>query len=312
MKKIMLLSIISFSLLVALLLLMNATYASPGVGLVTYPRHVVNAVPHNDDNEGYPVYRLNRPNASTAPFAVILRVVGHKGQEGYFWLTDNQTGNTVQTFNRFAPGANKDLPPDYWLDEDDAPSVAPVNITAEDFYLMVIGRITGTVNSPIITYTVNYTVGTTSGSINFTSQLIEGCYDWYLNWNDNNPESGDPASGADYVELFDPNLNSFTTAPIDEEGYFEVVLPNNANGQTWSAQAKSESGSPLKSWVTTISADYNKCSELIDAGTGGPTKVELVELSTEAALYPFALVLAIVLVLIPAALFFTRRRKFIL
>jgi len=300
---------IFFALLAALLLIIAIAYASPGVALEKYPRNVTSFVPANDDTVGRPSYRQGVTNTSNAPFAVILKVVGHKNQQGYFWLTDNQSGNTVQTYNRFVSGADKDLPPQFWLDESDSrpTELAPVNITADVFYLMVIGRITGTVSGPTIDYTVNYEIGSSSGSLSFASNLITSCVDWYLNWNDTDPESGDPASGADFVELLDNNLNSFTTAPVDAEGYFEVMLPDGANGQTWSAEARTESLSPVRSWVTTISSNSGICNELINAGTGGPTKVELVKLKARVVPHPLAIMAVMVLVLVPVALLLAYR-----
>lgn len=301
-----------FVLLAALALLAAVVYAS-GVTVVTYPRHVTGAIPYNDDSEGRPAYRLNMPGASPAPFAVILRIVGHKNQQAYFWLTDDQTGNTVQTYNRFAVGATKDLTPTtHWLDESATRpgALAPVAITTDIFYLMVVGRVTGTVGSPIV-YSANYEIGAVTGSVPFTSTLVvSDCNNlgWYLNWNDTDPETGDPAAGADFVELFDSGGNSYTTAPVDWLGYFEVVLPPGAAGQTWSAEARTESLIPVRSWLTPIASQPITCTTLINAGTGGPTRVELTALTARTT-PPLAPIAALALLLLPLALLLSRRRK---
>jgi hypothetical protein len=309
----------SFAILIAVALLAPAFVAlvyAQGVSLVTYPRYVTNAVPYNDDSVGEPTYRLNGPNASNAPFAVILRVVGYSGTVGYFWLSDNQTGNTVQTYDRFDPGATKNLNPSgcsqgsCWLDESTTlPSdLNGITITANSFYLMVIGRITGTVSSGTITYTLHYTMSNgANGPISFSSSVITDCMDWYLNWNDTDPESGDPASGADYVELYDNNGQSFTTAPVDGNGYFEMLLPNQTSGN-WLAEARSESGSIVRTWYTTI-ANTPTCSETIYSGTGGPTRVTLKGLEASAGQRPVLAVAAIVLLALGISFAFRSGRK---
>ena len=277
----------SFAILFAVALLaptfVALVYAQGVVTFVTYPRYVTNAVPNNDEDvgDGGPAYRLNNPSQSPAPFAVIVKVVGYSGTVGYFWLSDDQDGTTVQTYDRFDPQATKSLTTtacssnpgsSCWLNESTTlPSgLDGVNITANSFYLMVIGRNTGTFSSGTITYTLHYTMSNgASGSVTFTSTVITECMDWYLNWNDTDPELGDPASGADYVELYDNTGNSYTTAPVDGNGYFEVLLSNDANGTSWSAEARSESGSPVRSWFTNISSDPTKCNETIYTETGG-------------------------------------------
>ncbi len=312
----------SFAILIAVALLAPAFVAlvyARGVSFVTYPRYVTNAVPANDaESDGGPIYRQNNSNASQAPFAVILRVVGYSGTIGYFWLSDDQAGNTVQTYDRFDSGASKNLNPSgcgqgsCWLDESTTlpTGLDGVNITANSFYLMVIGRITGTVSSGPITYTVNYTMSNgDSGSINFASTVANTCVDWYLNWNDTDPESGDPASGADYVELYDNAGNSFTTAPVDGNGYFEVLLSNGANGTSWSAEARSESGSPVRSWFTNISSDPAKCNETIYTGTGGPTRVTLKGLEASAGQRPLLAVAAIIILGLGVGFAFRSTRK---
>jgi hypothetical protein len=254
----------SFAILIAVALLAPAfvalVYAQGGaIAIEKYPRYVTNAVPANDaGSDGGPAYRQNNPSESNAPFAVILRVAGYSGTVGYFWLSDDQAGNTVQTYDRFDSGATKNLNPSgcsqgsCWLDESTTrPSdLDGITITANSFYLMVIGRITGTVSSGTIAYTLRYTMSNgANGSIPFSSSVITDCMDWYLNWNDTDPESGDPASGADYVELYDNTGNSFTTAPVDGNGYFEMLLPNQTSGN-WLAEARSESGSIVRAWYT--------------------------------------------------------------
>lgn len=296
----------------ALALLAAVVYAS-GVSVVVYPRHVTGAIPYNDDTEGRPAYRLNMPGESPAPFAVILRIVGHKNQQAHFWLTDDQTGNTVQTYNRFAVNATKDLTPTtHWLDESVTrpEALAPVTITADIFYLMVVGRVTGTVGSQIV-YSANYEIGTVTGSVPFTSTVVvSDCNNlgWYLNWNDTGSETGDAAAGADFVELFDSGGNSYTTAPVDGLGYFEVVLPPGAAGQTWSAEARTESLTHIRAWVTSISSSPIDCTTLIYAGTGGPTKVGLTALTARTT-PPLAPIAALALLLLPLALLLSRRRK---
>ncbi|MDW8103027.1 MAG: hypothetical protein RMK30_09140 [Anaerolineae bacterium] len=280
----------------------SLTY-STGVSLVTYPRNVANAVPYNDPGQDNgPAYRLNNPNETNAPFAVILRLPGYKSQKAYFWLTDDQKGNTVRTYDRFDPGAGKSLPRETcqggsgscWLDESPTrpPDLDPVDINADVFFVMVIGQVTGDVPyETLITYTVHYEIGATSGSLIFSSKIAK-CYDWYLNWNDNDPESGDPAYGADYVELYDAYGNSYTTAPVDGSGYFEMPLDNGASGQFWSADARLESGRPLRAWVTKIGSNKYTCNELIDAGTGGPTRVVLSQLRAAGGPNPLILAFA--------------------
>ncbi len=239
---------------------------------------------------------------------------------GYFWLSDNQTGNTVQTYDRFDPNATKNLNPSCpgntsgscWLDESATlPSdLNGITITANSFYLMVIGRITGTVSSPI-NYTLNYTMSNgANGTLNFTSifSSVSDCKDWYLNWNDTDPESGDPALGADYVELYDNAGQSFTTAPVDGSGYFEMLLPDNASGY-WSAEARCEAGCPVRAWFTNISSTIGTCNELINSGTGGPTRVTLKGLEASAGQRPVLAVAAIVLLALGIGFAFRSGRK---
>jgi len=297
----------SFAILIAIALLAPAFVAlvyAQGVSLITFPRNVTGAIPNNDTgSDGGPAYRLNNPSASPAPFAVIVRVVGYSGTLGYFWLSDDQSGNTVQTYDRFDSGATKSLNPSCssnssgscWLDESTTlPSdLDPITITSQSFYLMVIGRITGTVSPGIINYTLHYVINRTSGSLDFTSTLTDTCVDWYLNWNDNDPESGDPASGADYVELYDNSGNSFTTAPVDGSGYFEVLLPNSASGN-WLAEARSESGCSVRAWYTPIT-NSDTCNELIYSETGGPTRVVLKGLKASAGQRPVLAVAAVII-----------------
>jgi len=133
--------------------------------------------------------------------------------------------------------------------------------------------------------------------------------DWYLNWNDTDPELGDPASGADYVELYDNTGNSYTTAPVDGNGYFEVLLSNDANGTSWSAEARSESGSPVRSWYTTISSNSGTCDELINSGTGGPTRVTLKGLKASAGQRPVLAVAAIIILALGVGIAFRSSRK---
>jgi hypothetical protein len=314
-----------FAILIAVALLAPAFVAlvyAQGVSLVTYPRYVTNAVPANDtsDRDNGPAYRQNNLSESNAPFAVILRVVGYSGTVGYFWLSDDQTGNTVQTYDRFDPNATKSLNPSCpgntsgscWLDESNTlPSdLDGITITANSFYLMVIGRITGTVSSGTIAYTLRYTMSNgANGSIPFSSSVITDCMDWYLNWNDTDPESGDPASGADYVELYDNTGNSFTTAPVDGNGYFEMLLSNGANGTSWSAEARTESGSPVRAWFTHISSSDETCNELINSGTGGPTRVTLKGLEASAGQRPVLAVAAIVILALGIGFAFRSGRK---
>jgi len=312
----------SFAILFAVVLLAPTFVAlvyAQGVSLVTYPRYVTNAVPNNDAgaDEG-PAYRLNNPSESPAPFVVILRVVGYSGTLGYFWLSDDQSGNTVQTYDRFDPQATKSLTTtacssnpgsSCWLDESTTlpPDLDGVNITANSFYLMVIGRITGTVSPGTINYTLNYTIGGSSGFLNFTSTLPDTCPDWYLNWNDTDPESGDPASGADYVELYDNAGDSYTTAPVDGNGYFEVLLPNIASGN-WLAEARSESGSIMRAWYTTIN-NTSTCSETIYSGTGGPTRVTLKGLKAGASQNPVLALAAVIVLALGIGIAFRSGRK---
>ena len=318
----------SFAILIAVALLAPTFVAlvyAQGVSLVTYPRYVTNAVPANDtsDQDNGPAYRQNNPSESNAPFAVILRVVGYSGTVGYFWLSDDQTGNTVQTYDRFDPNATKSLNPSCsgntsgscWLDESTTlPSdLNGVNITANSFYLMVIGRITGTVSSGTINYTLHYKIGDATGALNFASTMTAtpDCVDWYLNWNDDGTppgeSGGDPASGADYVELYDSAGNSFTTAPVDGSGYFEMLLPNQTSGN-WLAEARSESGSIMRAWYTTI-ANTSTCSETIYSGTGGPTRVTLKGLEASAGQRPVLAVAAIVLLALGIGFAFRSGRK---
>jgi hypothetical protein len=261
-------------------------------------------------------------SASNAPFAVILRVVGYSGTVGYFWLSDNQAGNTVQTYDRFDPNATKSLNPSCpgntsgscWLDESTTlPSdLNGITITANSFYLMVIGRNTGSFSSGTINYTLRYTMSNgANGSIPFSSSVITDCMDWYLNWNDSGEppgeSGGDPASGADYVELYDSAGNSFTTAPVDGSGYFEMLLPNQTSGN-WFAEARSESGSIMRAWYTTI-ANTSTCSETIYSGTGGPTRVTLKGLEASAGQRPVLAVAAIVLLALGIGFAFRSGRK---
>jgi hypothetical protein len=310
----------SFAILIAVALLAPAFVAlvyAQGVSLVTYPRYVTNAVPANDaGSDGGPAYRQNNPSESNAPFAVILRVVGYSGTVGYFWLSDDQAGNTVQTYDRFDSGATKNLNPSgcsqgsCWLDESTTlPSdLNGITITANSFYLMVIGRITGTVSSGTITYTLRYTMSNgANGSISFSSSVITDCMDWYLNWSDTDPESGDPASGADYVELYDNTGNSFTTAPVDGSGYFEMLLLNQTSGN-WLAEARSESGSIVRAWYTNIANTFN-CSETIYSGTGGPTRVTLKGFEASAGQRPVLAVAAIVILALGIGFAFRSGRK---
>jgi hypothetical protein len=315
----------SFAILIAVALLAPAFVAlvyAQGVSLVTYPRYVTNAVPANDEgSDGGPAYRQSNPSESNAPFAVILRVVGYSGTVGYFWLSDNQAGNTVQTYDRFDSGATKNLNPSgcsqgsCWLDESTTlPSdLNGITITANSFYLMVIGRITGTVSSGTINYTLHYKIGDATGALNFASTVTAtpDCVDWYLNWNDDGTppgeSGGDPASGADYVELYDSAGNSFTTAPVDGNGYFEMLLPNQTSGN-WLAEARSESGSIMRAWYTTI-ANTSTCSETIYSGTGGPTRVTLKGLEASAGQRPVLAVAAIVLLALGIGFAFRSGRK---
>jgi hypothetical protein len=184
-----------------------------------------------------------------------------------------------------------------------------ITITANSFYLMVIGRNTGSFSSGTINYTLRYTMSNgANGSIPFSSSVITDCMDWYLNWNDNDPESGDPASGADYVELYDNTGNSFTTAPVDGSGYFEMLLSNNASG-SWSAEARCEAGCPVRAWVTNISSNSDTCDELINSGTGGPTRVTLKGLEASAGQRPVLAVAAIVLLALGIGFAFRSGRK---
>jgi hypothetical protein len=316
----------SIAILIAVALLAPAFVAlvyAQGVSLVTYPRYVTNAVPANDtsDQDNGPAYRQNNSNASNAPFAVILRVVGYSGTVGYFWLSDNQTGNTVQTYDRFDPNATKSLNPSCpgntsgscWLDESATlpPGLDGITITANSFYLMVIGRNTGSFSSGTINYTLHYTMSNgANGSISFSSSVITDCMDWYLNWDDTgdpSQEKGDPVSGADYVELYDNAGNSFTTAPVDGSGYFEMLLPNQTSGN-WLAEARSESGSIVRAWYTTITNTSN-CNELINSGTGGPTRVTLKGLEASAGQRPVLAVAAIVLLALGISFAFRSGRK---
>ena len=319
----------SLAILIAVALLAPAfvalVYAQGGaIAIEKYPRYVTNAIPANDtpDQDNGPAYRQNNPSESNAPFAVILRVVGYSGTVGYFWLSDDQAGNTVQTYDRFDPNATKSLKPSCpgntsgscWLDESTTlPSdLNGVNITANSFYLMVIGRITGTVSSPI-NYTLNYTMSNgANGSIPFSSSVITNCMDWYLNWNDDGTppgeSGGDPVSGADYVELYDNAGNSFTTAPVDGSGYFEMLLSNGANGTSWSAEARTEPGSPVRAWFTHISSS-GTCNELINSGTGGPTRVTLKGFEASAGQRPVLAVTAIVILALGIGFAFHSGRK---
>lgn len=319
----------SIAILIAVALLAPAFVAlvyAQGVSLVTYPRYVTNAVPANDtsDQDNGPAYRQYNPSASNAPFAVILRVVGYSGTVGYFWLSDDQAENTVQTYDRFDPNATKSLNPSCpgntsgscWLDESTTlPSdLNGVNITANSFYLMVIGRITGSFSSGTINYTLYYTMSNgANGSISFSSSVITDCMDWYLNWNDSGEppgeSGGDPVSGADYVELYDNNGQSFTTAPVDGNGYFEMLLSNGANNTSWSAEARTESGSPVRAWFTHISSRDDTCNELINSGTGGPTRVTLKGLEASAGQRPVLAVAAIVLLALGISFAFRSGRK---
>ena len=318
----------SFAILFAVALLaptfVALVYAQGVVTFVTYPRYVTNAVPNNDGGaDGGPTYRLNNPSQSPAPFAVIVKVVGYSGTLGYFWLSDDQTVNTVQTYDRFDPQANKSLTTNCtsnpgnscWLDESTTlpNGLNPITITANSFYLMVIGRNTGTFSSDTITYTLHYTMSNgASGSVTFTSTVITECMDWYLNWDDTgeppSESGGDPASGADYVELYDNAGDSYTTAPVDGNGYFEVLLPNIASGN-WLAEARSESGSPVRSWYTTISSNSGTCDELINSGTGGPTRVTLKGLKASAGQRPVLAVAAIIILALGVGIAFRSSRK---
>jgi len=313
-----------FAILFAIALLAPAFVAlvyAQGVSLITFPRNVTNAIPYNDTgSDGGPAYRQNNPSASPAPFAVIVRVVGYSGTLGYFWLSDDQSGNTVQTYDRFDLGATKSLTTSCpsnssgscWLDESTTlPSdLNPITITSQSFYLMVIGRITGNVLSPTINYTLHYTMSNgNSGSLSFSSTVITDCVDWFLNWNDTDPESGDPASGADYVELYDNSGNSFTTAPVDGNGFFEVLLPDSASGTNWLAEARSESGITARVWYTTISSNSRECNELIYSGTGGPTRVVLKGLEASAGQRPVLAVAAIIILALSAGFAFRSGRK---
>jgi len=310
----------SFVILLAVALLALAFVAlvyAQGVALVIYPRHVTNAVPANDGGaDGGPAYRQNNSNTSQAPFAVILRVVGYNGTSGYFWLSDDQTGNTVQTYDRFDSGASKSLNPSgcvqgsCWLDESTTlPSgLDPIAITANSFYLMVIGRNTGTFSPGTVNYTLYYTMSNgANGSLTFASTVITDCMDWYLNWNDTDPESGDPASGADYVELYDNNGNSYTTAPVDGNGYFEMLLPNQTSGN-WLSEARSESGNIARVWYPSIN-NTSTCDETINCGTGGPTRVTLKGLKASAGQRPMLAVAAIILLALGVGIVFRSSRK---
>lgn len=284
-----------------------------GVGVVVYPRNVIKQYPMNDSgSDSGPAYRLNNLNVSYAPFVLVVKVVGYyeSGNNRIrLWLVDdlqdiNGRDPTVQTYDRFDSDATKSLKNSHWLGEN---ASAPAGldwtaVTANTFYVMVIGRVGYNTPNGNPTYTVKWEIDTDnngsaeySGSANAGSAstlLAADTTDWYLNWNDNTtPESGDPVSSAAYVELFNDSLSSLTTAPVDGNGYFEMVLPVCDNG-TFSAEARSETGAVKRTWVTSTSAT-SSCKELINAGSGEPTAVRLADFKANTAQSSILLALAL-------------------
>jgi len=275
----------------------NSSAAPDGaVGVVVYPRNVIRQVPANDSADSGPAYRYLNPNASLAPFVLVVKVVGYYGSGNNhirLWLGDNKTGPTVQTYNRFAGGATKSLGGSLWLDEDvNAPAtLAWTTITADTYYAMVIGRVGGSVFTGDPIYRAyweidnnddyNSDVNGTATASSSSTLLIANEQDWFLNWNDT-LDSGDPVPSAGYVELFDNTLYPVTTAPVDGNGYFEMVLPDGSSG-SYSAEARSESGVIKRTWVSSISQTTSTFDELIFTGTGAPTAIRLADFKANTA-----------------------------
>lgn len=305
----------------------NSSAAPDGVvGVVVYPRNVIRQYPANDtDSDSGPAYRNLNPNPSFAPFVLVVKVVGYYGSGNNYirlWLGDSDVGSTVQTYNRFAAGATKSLDSTFWLNESGniAPTgLAWTKITADTFYVMVIGRVGGSdPSSNSLLYRVYWDIGQNGTSSVLTGSatpsgpstlLTANAQDWFLNWDDTpNPESGDPITSADYVELFDESLYPVTTAPVDGNGYFEMVLPDGSSG-SFSAEARSESGTVKRTWITPISQTTSTFDERIFAGKGAPTAIRLADFKANTAQSSMLLVSALLglLVLGGTGLFFIVR-----
>ena len=293
----------------------RAAYTA-GVYIDIYPQNVIPAMPANDtlDSDGGPIYRESNTNAMNAPFVVVVRIVGYKDDDIRLWLTDTLGGDTVETYDRFASGADADLG-GTWLAESGGSAPAGFQVTSNIFYAMVIGRMSGGSSNP--TFTVNYQVDSGSGygstqtvTAPAASTLLSDT-DWYLNWDDSGApgdESGDPIT-ADYVELFDEAGTSVSTAPIDVDGYFEAVLPDGADGEEYLAEARSEGGSVQRGWVTTISETTGSYGELLNAGTGEPTVVTLAALTASSNVWlPVGMVVGVSSLALGALLFIRKRR----
>jgi hypothetical protein len=299
------------------------------VGVVVYPQNVIKQLPWNDSQDLGPAYRLYNLNWSNAPFVLVAKVVGYYGSGSSrirLWLKDDLTDAssndpTVQTYNRFASGATKSLGGLLWLDESpSAPAgLAWTAVTANTFYVMVVGKVGIYTPNGNPTYSVMWEVDTNgdnspeysgSAAAGGSSTLLAGDnQDWYLNWDDNLvPESGDPIPSADYVELFSDSLTPVTTAPVDGNGYFEMVLPDGAS-DSYSAEARRESGVIQRTWVSPISQNTGTFNELINAGSGAPTAIRLADFKANAAQSGWSLAAALLglLVLGGAGLFLAFR-----
>jgi hypothetical protein len=325
-KKLRLRIVLALMSTLAIGLMANEAFAA-GVQVVVYPANVIQQIPANDaGSDGGPVYRANNTNAMNAPFVIVVRVVGYydgSNDRIRLWLDDNQDGGTeptVQTYDRFDGSANKNLGGALWLAEStSAPAGLDwTNITSNVFYVMAIGRIASNAPAANPTYTVYWEVDDDgNGTADFNGSAAAGGastlltanqQDWYLNWNDTDPESGDSVT-ADYVELFDDSFNSVTTAPVDASGYFQAVMPDGASGD-WLAEARSESGAIQRTWVTSISQTTTTYNELLNAGTGAPTVVTLSDVTAESPnLWVGVALAALALVGVGGAALLLRRRR---
>lgn len=273
--------------LVAAAILPAGASAAAVVSVTTFSTHAIMQTPPDDaDAEGGAAYRSG--SNGNAPFVVIAQIAGANGQRVKFWLADDQSGNTVDTYNRFGGSCSPNFTSaSCWLLESGAFNVNWIDVTAANFYVMVVGRFPGgNTGNRMLTlyYQIDANgdgVSDSSGTVDFgpVNALAGGSSDWFQNWDDTgSPESGDPRPNIDYVEL-KVNGVSYATAPADTAGYFQVTLGNNTNGATVVAEGRTEGGGSGYSWVQTVVSSSGAFNELIYAGSGSPTAVRLHELS---------------------------------